>query len=64
MVTEDIIVPFGDYTKVSCDSSGNYFKLDLTNWEYNRDYYIQVKVDRDGVIEYFEDKDLTFTIEK
>ena len=64
IVTEDVIVPFGDYTKVSCDSNGNYFKLDLTNWEYNRDYYIQIKVDRNGVIEYFEDKDLTFTIEK
>ena len=64
VVTEDVIVPFGDYTKVSCDSNGNYFKLDLTNWEYSRDYYIEIKVERNGVIEYFEDKDLTFTIEK
>jgi len=64
VVTEDVIVPFGDYTKVSCDSSGNYFKLDLTNWEYSRDYYIEIKVERNGVIEYFEDKDLTFTVEK
>ena len=64
VVTEEVVVPFGDYTKLSCDSNGNYFKLNLTNWEYNRDYYIQVKVDRNGVIEYFEDKDLTFTIEK
>jgi hypothetical protein len=64
-LTDEIIIPFDDdYTKVSCDSSGNYFKLDLTNWEYNRNYYIQIKIDRDGVIEYFEDKDLTFTIEK
>ena len=65
VLTDEIIIPFDDnYTKVSCDSSGNYFKLDLTNWEYNRNYYIQIKIDRDGVIEYFEDKDLTFTIEK
>jgi len=63
-ITEEIIVPFSDYTKVSCDSSGNYFKLNLSNWEYNRDYYFEIKVDRDGVIEYFEDKDLTFTVEK
>ena len=63
-ITEEVIIPFSDYTKVSCDSNGNYFKLDLTNWEYNRDYYIEIKVDRDGVIEYFEDKDLTFTVEK
>ena len=65
VLTDEIIIPFNDdYTKVSCDANGNYFKLDLTNWEYNRDYYIQIKTDRDGVIEYFEDKDLTFTIEK
>ena len=64
VITDEVIIPFSDYTKVSCDSSGNYFKLNLTNWEYNRDYYIEIKVNRDGVIEYFEDKDLTFTIEK
>ena len=61
VVTEEVVVPFGDYTKLSCDSNGNYFKLNLTNWEYNRDYYIEIKIDRDGVIEYFADKDLTFT---
>jgi len=64
VVTDEVIVPFSNYTKVSCDANGNYFKLNLTNWEYSRDYYIEIKVDRDGVIEYFEDKDLTFTIEK
>ena len=65
VLTDEIVIPFDDdYTKVSCDSNGNFFKLDLTNWEYNRDYYIQIKTNRDGVIEYFEDKDLTFTIEK
>ena len=64
IITDEVIVPFGDYTKLSCDSNGNYFKLNLTNWEYNRDYYIEIKIDRDGVIEYFIDKDLTFTIEK
>ena len=65
VLTDEIVIPFDDdYTKVSCDSNGNFFKLDLTNWEYNRDYYIQIKTNRDGVIEYFDDKDLTFTIEK
>ena len=63
IITDEIIVPFSDYTKISCDSSGNYFKLNLTNWEINRDYYIEIKIDRDGVIEYFEDRDLTFTVE-
>jgi len=64
-VTNEVVVPFNDnYTKVSCDSNGNFFKLNLTNFEYNRDYYIEIKVDRDGVVEYFQDKDLTFTVEK
>ena len=63
-ITGEVIIPFSDYTKVSCDSNGNYFKLNLINWEYNREYYFEIKVDRSGVIEYFEDKDLTFTIEK
>ena len=64
-ITHEVIVPFSDdYTKVSCDSSGNYFKLNLSNWEYNRDYYIEIKTVRDGVVEYFSDRDLTFTVEK
>jgi hypothetical protein len=64
VVTDDIIVPFGEYSKVSCDSNGNFFRLNLINWETNREYYIELKVDRDGVIEYFLDKDLTFLVEK
>jgi len=63
IITHEVVVPFSDYTKVSCDSNGNYFKLNLKNWEINRDYYIEIKIDRDGVIEYFEDRDLTFTVE-
>jgi len=64
VVTDDIIIPFGDYSKVSCDASGNYFKLNLTNWETNREYYIELKIEKSGSAEYFSDKDLTFTIEK
>ena len=64
IVTEEVVVPFGDYTKLSCDANGNYFNLNLTNWEPNRNYYIEIKIDRDGVIEYFADKDLTFTVER
>ncbi len=64
IITEEVVVPFNDdFTKVSCDANGNYFKLNLTNFESNRDYYIEIKTVRDGVIEYFGDKDLTFTVE-
>lgn len=64
VVTDEIVIPFSDYSKVSCDSNGNFFKLNLTTWETNREYYIEIKVDRDGVVEYFSDKDLTFLVEK
>lgn len=63
-ITHEIIIPFSDYTKVSCDSIGNYFKLNLSNWEINRDYYIEIKVDRNGEVDFFTDMDLTFIIEK
>ena len=64
VITDEVLIPFSDYSKVSCDSNGNYFRLNLTNWETNREYYIEIKVERDGVIEYFSDKDLTFLVEK
>jgi hypothetical protein len=64
IITDEVIIPFSDYTKVSCDSNGNFFKLNLSNWETQRDYYLEIKIERDGTIEYFEDKDLTFTVEK
>lgn len=63
VITDEIIIPFSDYSKVSCDSVGNYFKLNLTNWETNRDYYIEIKTVRSGITEYFGDSDLTFTVE-
>lgn len=61
-ITEDIIIPFSEYSKVSCDSEGNFFRLNLTNWEPNREYYIEFKVERSGEIEYFSDDNLTFTV--
>lgn len=63
-ITHEVVVPFSDYTKVSCDSAGNYFKLNLDSWEINRNYYIEIKTNRDGVIEYFIDKELTFIVEE
>ena len=63
-ITHEVVVPFSDYTKVSCDSNGNYFKLNLDSWEINRNYYIEIKTNRDGVIEYFIDKELNFIVEE
>jgi len=64
VVTHEVVVPFSDYTKVSCDASGNYFRLNLKSWETNRDYYIEIKTDRNGEIDYFSDDDIIFTVEK
>lgn len=48
-VTEETIIPFDTTaTKISCDSSGNYFKLDLNTFMPERYYKIILKIERDG----------------
>ena len=42
--TEDVIVPFGSGSKVSCDSTGNYFNLWLNGFQPERDYRVLFKV--------------------
>jgi hypothetical protein len=61
--SNDIIIPFGDYSKISCDESGNYINLNLSNWEAGRVYKIEFKVDLNGGVQYFDD-DITFSIVK
>jgi hypothetical protein len=61
--SNDIIIPFSNYSKVSCDSNGNYIKVNFSNWEANRVYKIEFKVDNNGSIEYF-DNDTTFSLVK
>jgi hypothetical protein len=62
--SDDVIVPFSDFSKLSCDENGNYFKLNLSNWEPNRVYKIEFKIDKgDGDVQYF-DEDVTFTVQK
>lgn len=64
VITHEVIIPFSNYTKVSCDGNGNYFRLNLKNWETNRDYYIEIQTNRNGNIDYFSDDDIYFTVEK
>lgn len=60
----DIIIPFSNYSKISCDSDGNYIKINFSNWEADRVYKIEFKVDMgDCDIQYF-DEDITFSIVK
>ena len=42
--TEDVIVPFGTGSRVSCDSTGNYFNLDLNGYQPERYYRLELRV--------------------
>ena len=59
--SNDVIIPFSDYSKISCNSDGNYFNLNLTNFEVDREYKIEFKVERSGSVKYFDDE-LTFEV--
>jgi hypothetical protein len=61
--SDDVIIPFSDYSKVSCDETGNYIKINFSNWEAGRTYKIEFKIDMDGDIQYF-DNDTTFSLIK
>lgn len=60
-LSKDVIIPYGDYSKISCDSIGNYFTLNFSNWEVNRPYKIEIKIVRNGLSEYF-DGDYVFNL--
>jgi len=57
-LTEDVVIPFDDnYTKVSCNSSGNYVNLWLDGLQPERYYRLVFKIeDRiyTGQVEYFD----------
>lgn len=46
--TEETIVPFSPGTKLSCDSSGNYFRIDMSSFMPERYYKFQVKSEFEG----------------
>lgn len=60
-LSEDILIPFSDYTKLSCDSNGNYFKLNLKNWE-SRKYKIEFKIINNDTTYYYEPINNVFEI--
>jgi hypothetical protein len=59
--TNEIIVPFGEYSKLSCDSKSNYFYLDTSTYPIDRVYRLKLKVVKDGITKIVDDK-LTFEI--
>jgi hypothetical protein len=46
--TDDAIVGFSNYTKVSADTSGNYFNLSLESFQPERFYKVLLKVPNSG----------------
>ncbi len=54
--TNEVIVPFGNYSKLSCDSKSNYFYLDTATYPINRTYRLKLKVVVDGVSKIIDDK--------
>lgn len=55
-VTGDIIFPFGDYTKISCDANGNYFKMDLSTLAEDRTYKLKLKIVESGISTIIDEK--------
>ena len=54
--TEQVIVPFDtNYTKLSCDSSGNYFNFWFNGLQPERFYKFIFRVDQGGNIRYYDD---------
>jgi hypothetical protein len=55
-VTNDVIIPFGNYSKISCDSTSNYFTLDLNTLPIRRTYRIKLKIVESGISTIIDDK--------
>ncbi len=55
-ITGEIIFPFGEYTKVSCDSTSNYFIMDLNTLPINRTYVLKLKIVESGISTIIDDK--------
>lgn len=57
--SEEVIIGFDDYTKLSCDAYGNYFYLDTTGLPQERYYRILIKTElSDGSIQIFDNGDV------
>jgi len=61
-VTGEVIYPFGEYTKVSCDSNGNYFNINLATLPIGRTYELKIKIVENGISTIIDQKSM-FEIE-
>jgi hypothetical protein len=56
--TDEVIIPFDDVgTRVSCDASGNYIRLDIDSFLPERYYKVMIRVTTDGgsTVNYVDD---------
>ena len=60
--TNSTIVPFGDYSKLSCDTISPYFEQDLNTFEPGRYYKILFRLDYDDGQEIIIDNDDEFKV--
>lgn len=62
-VTDDIIIPFHSVgTKLSCDTTSNYFHLFMDNFQPERFYKILIKVKFNQFEEFILDDNITFKV--
>lgn len=54
METEEVIIDFDVGTKLSCDSYGNYFMLDMSSLPQERYFKILIKTEVNGAVEVFD----------
>ena len=64
MATGETVIPFSDYTKLSCDSTSNYFIQWLNGFYPNRTYKILFKLKYDDNQEKIFDNDFEFTVRR
>ena len=63
--TDDVIVPFGTGSRISCDSIGNFFRLDLNGYQPERYYRLEYRIQSGSGVEetdQFFDEGFTFKV--
>ncbi len=64
-ITDEVVVPFDNtYTKLGCDSSGNYFRIWMNGLLAERHYKFILKVVRSGGNEQYFDNNFHFKISR
>ena len=64
VATGENIIPFSEFTKLSCDVSGSYFTQFLNTFEPNRVYKIMLKLKTDDGNEQIFDEDFEFKVKR